>query len=147
MIDFIGKYCVSQNKSSNHTNSYTYLVKFREVCDELIQVSYKHSLKLKLIKYVYPIFLPCIVGNCISLFLVLKIYRSRRKENRNFLFFLAIICCFDLFLLTFDCLREYLEEVLGYRLRSHSIISCKLLYLVVYFLNSVLAYLSALIAL
>ncbi len=147
MIGFIEKYCISQSNSSNHSNSYTYLNKFKEVCDELIQVSYKHSLKIKLIKYFYPIFLACIVGNCLSLFLVLKIYRSRRKENRNFLFFLAIICCSDLFLLIFDCLREYLEEVLGYHLRSRSIISCKLGYFAVYFCNSVLAYLSAFITL
>ena len=87
------------------------------------------------------------MGNILSLFLIIKTYRSKRKENRNLLFCLSIVCASDLSILIFGCFREYLEEVYGYHLRSANIYSCKILYFTVYFFSSFSSYTYAFISL
>ena len=134
-------------KSTNKTISTEYFSELKELCLKLTQINVYNYFRLNLIQYTYPfLFSFGIVGNLLSLYLIIKTYRSKRKENRNFLFYLSIVCGSDLTILVFGCFREYLEEVHGIMLRSYSIYSCKLLYFVVYFFSSFSSYIYAFIS-
>ena len=87
-------------KSTNKTISTEYFSELKELCLKLTQINVYNYFRLNLIQYTYPfLFSFGIVGNLLSLYLIIKTYRSKRKENRNFLFYLSIVCGSDLTIL------------------------------------------------
>lgn len=106
-------------------------------------------LRYNLIKYLYPVLLVFgILGNILSAIVMIKIFKSRKKNanNRNFSFCLAILCLSDCAILLFGCFREYAEEIFNISIRSSSIYSCKLFYFGCYVFSSFSANLYAFIA-
>ena len=134
-------------KVTNKSLSNEFLMKIKDTCLTLSELNKSNGIRVSLIKHVYPVlFIFGLIGNCLSLMLISKTYRQKSKENRNFLFCLSVICYSDLFVLIFGLFREYLEEIIGYKIRSHSIYSCKFIFLSVYFFSSFSSYIYAFIA-
>ena len=102
-------------------------------------------------KYVYPFLLFFgIIGNMVSFLAMTNKYKSeQRGPRKNFHAFslcLAILCLADITILLVCGLHEYIEQVFDYSMRSSSVFACKFLYFACYFINSLVAYLFAYIA-
>ena len=103
--------------------------------------------RFTLIKCIYPaLIILGIIGNTLSLLALIKINRTTKKSNRNFTFCLATLCFTDLILVLFGCLREYIEEVYDFPMRSYSIYTCKAFFFICYLFSSFASYLYAYIA-
>ena len=124
--------------------------RFNEIMEKLQQLIAKNSdsiIKLKLIQIIYPsLLLIGILGNCLCLLFMVKTYKKERRENRNFSFCFSMICLADLLILLFGTLRAYLEIVFDLKIRSHSSLSCKILFFSVYLFSAFSSYLYAFIA-
>ena len=109
----------------------------------------RDTLKLYLVQYFYPVMILFgIVGNSLCLLLLVRNYRSKAKKhsNNNFSFCLAILCCADLAVIIFGCLREYVDEMFAISIRATSIHMCKFFYFVCYLFSSYSSYLYSFIA-
>ena len=90
-------------------------------------------IKYNLIKYLYPfMFVLGLFGNLFSISVLLKINRSKSKANRNFSSCLIMLAFSDIILILFGCLREYCEEILNWKIRSHSNYICKIFFFICY---------------
>ena len=104
------------------------------------------SFKQILIKYIYPIILIFgILGNIISLMVMIRIYK-RKKNFHKFSLNLAALSLADLAVLLFGCFREYSDEVLDLRIRSSTVYMCKIIYFSCYLFSCFSAYLHAFIS-
>lgn len=105
------------------------------------------AFKLTLIKYTYPIILIFgLFGNVISFIVMLRIY-NKRKNFLNFSLSLATLALADIVVLIFGCLREYLDDVHNFSLKSSSAYSCKIILFTCYLFSCFSAYLHSYIAL
>ena len=106
-----------------------------------------NGFKFGLLKYVYPILIVFgILGNSLSFLALIKINRMTKKSNRKFTVCLAILCFCDLILVIFSCLREHLEGVFHFSIRSYSTFTCKTFFFICYLFSSFASYLYAYIA-
>lgn len=101
---------------------------------------------INLIRTFYPFLLFFgLFGNLITFFTMVRIYKYR-KTYQKFCFSLSTLALSDLFILTIGCLREYVELVIGYNLRSSSLAACKLIMFFCYLFSFFSVYLHAFIA-
>ena len=107
---------------------------------------YQNSIKLYILKYVYPLLLAFgMLGNIISIVVMIRIYR-RKKHSYKFSFNLAALSIADLAVLIFGCFREYSDDILDWRLRSTNFFLCKMIYFNCYLFSCFSAYLHAFIS-
>ena len=126
---------------------YTNFLKVCEKVDQIFDYNSADNIRPILIKWIYPILLLFgIVGNGLPLVLMVKIYKSKKKENRNFSLCLAVLCIADLSVLLFAGLLEYLDEVLHAKIRSYSDYTCKFYFFNVYLFSTFSSYLYGFIA-
>lgn len=150
IIDIISKYHqINSNLESNGSMLSSILEYFKSICASYNEKQIKRDsdlLIVNLIKHFYPIILVFgILGNFVTFLTMLRIY-NRRKNFQKFCFSLAALALADLFVLLVGCLREFLEIVLNYDIRSSSQYSCKIVYFACYLFSCFSVYLHGFIA-
>lgn len=131
------------------SDSYNMSKYVEKICLDLPMKLIKHEadqMKLNLIKYFYPILLIFgIIGNLISFCVMVRIYK-RGKNFQKFALSLAALSIADLGILLFGCSIEYIEDFLGFQIRSSHEYICKLSVFICYLFSSFSAFLHAYIA-
>jgi hypothetical protein len=106
----------------------------------------ENEIKKNLIKYVYPIIIVFgLLGNILSFMVMHRIHR-KKKNFQKFSLNLATLSLADLGVLLFGCLREYLDDVHNFDLKTSSKFSCKTTLFLCYLFFSYSAYLHSFIA-
>ena len=119
----------TETNISNYLERYLKLACKKIVHDAEALFESADQVKMNTIKIAYPIILIFgLLGNLLSLIIMLKIYRGKKRGEQRFLINLIALSIADLAVLTFSCFREYSDDVLEWRLRSANLFFCKFFY-------------------
>jgi hypothetical protein len=136
----------SDNIISNHLEKYLKIVCQHIMQNEKNLFGSSDQIKVNIVKIAYPIILVFgILGNLISLIIMIKIYRRKNSLNR-FSINLAALSLADLAVLIFGCFREYSDDVFEWRLRSINVFFCKSFYFNCYLFSCFSSYIQAFIS-
>ena len=140
------------NHSSNHKSpgsDYSvndYIKKLCHITPAKQNIFETYDTKTIILKYVYPVlFILGILGNILLIFLMIRIKRYL-SQKQCFPFCLIMLSISDLNVLVFNCLREYLEDFHGFKIKSSNLQMCKLIFFMSYLFSSLSAYLHVCIA-
>ena len=106
-----------------------------------------NQVNIFILKYIYPAILVFgLLGNLISLIIMIKIYKNKKKTRFRFSLNLAALSLADLAVLIFGCFREYSDDILEWRMRSMNMFMCKFIYFNCYLFSCFSAYLHVFIS-
>jgi hypothetical protein len=123
------------------------------MCNHHKEQSLKHSedknsqVNIFILKYFYPAILVFgLLGNLVSLIIMINICKNKKKPRFRFSLNLAALSLADLAVLIFGCFREYSDDILEIRLRSMNVFMCKFIYFNCYLFSCFSAYLHVFIS-